>query len=350
MDQRADRQEAGCPSPGDQSSAETELRACRLCPRECGADRLRGETGFCGMTAAVTAARAALHYWEEPCISGYPGEDERLHCGTGQERPVLPDAARCRGSGAVFFSGCNLRCVYCQNREIASGKAGEEITAERLAEIFLELQEQKACNINLVTPTPWIPQIAEAVRTARSRGLAVPVVFNCGGYESVRALRLLEGVVDVYLTDFKYMDPETARLYSAAPDYPKAAAAALGEMMRQAPEPVFDADGIMTKGVIVRHLLLPGHVRDACAVTDYVYDTCGDRVWLSLLRQYTPMSGVGERYPGLARPVTTREYNRWVAHVTERGIRNCFIQERGTEKESFIPAFDGEGIRKVEKE
>ncbi len=340
MDRKADRMTAEADRTGSRSAAEKELRACRLCPRACGVNRLAGETGYCGMSAEIRAARAALHFWEEPCISGY-----------GECRPAgMPSAGapekndRRRGSGTVFFSGCNLRCVYCQNREIAAGKAGRVITGERLAGIFLELQEQGACNINLVTPTPYIPQIAEALRTARAEGLAIPAVCNCGGYESVHALQLLDGLVDVYLTDFKYMDAEAARLYSAAPDYPLAAAAALAEMMRQAPKAEFDGAGVMTKGVIVRHLLLPGQVKDACAVTDYVFDTYGDAVWLSLMRQYTPMSGVGDQYPGLDRAVTGREYYRWLAHVMDRGISNCFIQDRGTAQESFIPPFDGEGL------
>ncbi len=344
---KADRDGAGRPEISGQaagrherlSACDAELRACRLCPRACGANRLKGETGYCGMTAEIRAARAALHFWEEPCISGY---------GEGSPQDILsaglPESRQRKGSGTVFFSGCNLRCVYCQNREIAAGKAGREITQERLAEIFLELQEQGACNINLVTPTPYIPQIAGVLGKARASGLGIPVVCNCGGYESVRALQLLEGLVDIYLTDFKYLDPEAACQYSAAPDYPSAARAALEEMVRQAPHAVFNADGLMTAGVIVRHLLLPGRVRDACAVADYVYDTYGDAVWLSLMRQYTPMKGAAEQYPELGRTVTAREYSRWVRHVTDRGISNCFIQERGTARESFIPPFDGEGL------
>ena len=319
---------------------EEEMRSCRLCPRKCGADRMEGHTGFCGMTAEIWAARAALHFWEEPCISGYP--DHGGACGEGETGS--PPAEKRNGSGTVFFSGCNLGCVYCQNRTIAKGKAGRTISQERLTEIFLELQEKGACNINLVTPTPYIPQIASAVFEARKRGLLLPVVFNCGGYESVDALRLLEGIVDIYLTDFKYMSPETSGRYSNAPDYPEAAKAALDEMVRQTGPAQFDPYGRMNRGVIVRHLLLPGHVREAEEVADYVYGRHGDSVWLSLMRQYTPMDGIKESYPELGRPVTGREYRRLLAHVTAGGAENCYIQGRGTAEESFIPAFDGEGL------
>ena len=226
---------------------------CTLCPRSCGADRAAGQKGYCGVGGTkIKAARAALHMWEEPCISGS------------------------QGSGTVFFSGCPLRCVYCQNRDIARAGAGKEITVERLSEIFLELQEKGAANINLVTPTHYTPEIVKAVAEARDGGLTLPIVYNCGGYEKPETLRTLEGIVDIYLTDFKYMDAEAARRYSHAPDYPEIAKEALGEMVRQQPEPVFDEKGMMKKGVIVRHLLLPGHLKNAEAVVKYVYETYGN--------------------------------------------------------------------------
>ena len=309
---------------------EQEMRSCRLCPRECGANRLHGEKGFCGMTARVMAARAALHFWEEPCISGYRDTGGAL--------------SGAYGSGTVFFTGCNLRCVYCQNSEIAAGRAGHEVSIPRLAEIFLELQEKGACNINLVTPTPFIPQIAEAVRMSRESGLRLPIVCNCGGYESVHALRLLDGIVDVYLTDFKYMDAEAAGRYSAAPDYPEAAKAALQEMVRQVPAAAFDSRGVMTRGVIVRHLLLPGMVRNAREVVRYLRETYGDTLWVSLMRQYTPMKGIDRMYPELGRRVTAREYRKMVDYALDLGLTNCFIQDSGTAQESFIPAFNGEGL------
>ena len=296
------------------------MSICTLCPRSCGADRAAGQKGYCGVGGTkIKAARAALHMWEEPCISGS------------------------QGSGTVFFSGCPLRCVYCQNRDIARAGAGKEITVERLSEIFLELQEKGAANINLVTPTHYTPEIVKAVAEARDGGLTLPIVYNCGGYEKPEILRTLEGIVDIYLTDFKYMDAEAARRYSHAPDYPEIAKEALGEMVRQQPEPVFDEKGMMKKGVIVRHLLLPGHLKNAEAVVKYVYETYGNRVYLSLMNQYTPLPGM-EKWPEINRKVTRREYDRLLDYAVELGVENGFIQEGRTAEESFIPAFDCEGI------
>ena len=296
------------------------MSICTLCPRSCGADRAAGQKGYCGVGGTkIKAARAALHMWEEPCISGS------------------------QGSGTVFFSGCPLRCVYCQNRDIARAGAGKEITVERLSEIFLELQEKGAANMNLVTPTHYTPEIVKAVAEARDGGLTLPIVYNCGGYEKPETLRTLEGIVDIYLTDFKYMDAEAARRYSHAPDYPEIAKEALGEMVRQQPEPVFDEKGMMKKGVIVRHLLLPGHLKNAEAVVKYVYETYGNRVYLSLMNQYTPLPGM-EKWPEINRKVTRREYDRLLDYAVELGVENGFIQEGRTAEESFIPAFDCEGI------
>lgn len=296
------------------------MPACNLCPRGCGVDRAAGQKGFCGVAGAkIKVARAALHMWEEPCISGT------------------------KGSGTVFFSGCPLRCVYCQNREIARGGSGKEITEERLSEIFLKLQEKGAENINLVTPTHYTPEIVRAAARAREEGLRLPIVYNCGGYEKTKTLRMLEGVVDIYLTDFKYMERDTAQSYSHAPDYPAVARQALAEMVRQQPEPVFDGDGRMKQGVIVRHLLLPGHLKNAKAVVKYVYETYGNSVYLSLMNQYTPLPGM-EKWPELNRKVTKREYGRLLDYAVELGVENGFIQEGETAKESFIPAFDGEGV------
>lgn len=297
------------------------MPSCILCPRNCHADRSAGQRGFCGVTGTkIKCARAALHMWEEPCISGE------------------------KGSGTVFFSGCPLRCVYCQNREIARGEAGKEITPERLAEIFLELEEKGAANINLVTPTHYTPEIVWAVEKARELGLDLPVVYNCSGYEKVETLQMLEGIVDIYLTDFKYMEAETAKRYSHAPDYPQMAQAALAEMVRQTGgKAVFDRQGMMKRGVIVRHLLLPGHLKNAKAVVKYVYETYGNQVYLSLMNQYTPLPGM-ERWPELNRKVTRREYERLVDFAVDLGVENGFIQEGETAQESFIPAFDGEGV------
>lgn len=296
------------------------MSECRLCPRDCRADRENGRRGFCGVAGNnIKCARAALHLWEEPCISGNTG------------------------SGAVFFSGCPLRCVYCQNRDIAGADRGLEITEARLAEIFLELAQQGAANINLVTPTHYTREILRAVIRAREQGLTLPMVYNCSGYEKVSTLKMLEGIVDIYLTDFKYMDTEAAKAYSRAPDYPEVAKAALAEMVRQTGAAVFDEEGMMKRGVIVRHLLLPNHLKNAKGVVKYVYETYGDRVYLSLMNQYTPLPGM-EAYPELNRRVTKREYDRLLDYALSLGVENAFIQEGETAKESFIPAFDCRGV------
>lgn len=295
---------------------------CNLCPRQCGADRENGKSGICGVSGKnILAARAALHFWEEPCISGE------------------------RGSGTVFFSGCPLRCVYCQNYQIAGTEVGMEISEERLKEIFLELQEKGAHNINLVTPTHYTPEIIRVIRKAKEQGLRLPIVYNCSGYEKVETLKMLKGIVNVYLTDFKYMEREAAVRYSKAPDYPEIARAALKEMMNQTGEAKFDENGIMQSGVIVRHLLLPGHVRNARAVVKYVYETYGDQLYLSLMNQYTPLPQVKKEFPELDRRVTEREYQRLISYALEIGVENAFIQDGNTAKESFIPMFDYEGIR-----
>ena len=276
-------------------------------------------TGYCGVKKTLRVARAALHFWEEPCISG----DE--------------------GSGAVFFTGCNLRCVFCQNFQIARAEQGKEITVERLSEIFLELQEQKANNINLVTATHYVPQVVEALKIAKEKGLHIPVVYNCGGYETVETLKLLEGLVDIYLPDFKYVDHDRAKRYSRAEDYPEAAKKALAEMVRQQPEAEFDERGIMKKGVIVRHLMLPGGIKDSKAVVKYLYETYGNQIFISLMNQYTPLPHVAD-YPEIDRKLKKFEYDRLVDYAISLGVENGFIQEGETAEESFIPAFTNEGV------
>lgn len=301
------------------------LEVCMRCPRGCRVNRRQGQAGSCGMTGTeIYLARAALHMWEEPCISGDTG------------------------SGAVFFSGCPLRCIYCQNYEIAHGEIGKPVTWERLAEIFLELQEQQAANINLVTPTHYTPEIICAVMLARKMGLRIPIVYNCSGYESTDMLRCLDGIVDIYLTDFKYMDSQMAEKYSHAPDYPEVAKKALQEMVRQQGTPVFSESGRMKAGVVVRHLLLPNHVKNAKNVVQYVYETYGNHVYVSLMNQYTPLPQVA-RFPELNRRVTKREYDRLIAYAMDLGIEQGFIQEGETSQESFIPAFDYEGVEKDSK-
>ena len=292
---------------------------CLLCQRKCGINRRTGQTGVCGVSSEIKVARAALHYWEEPCISGK------------------------RGSGAVFFSGCSLHCVFCQNREISDGKAGKVISKERLSDIFIELADKGANNINLVTPGQYIPDIVWAVNDAKSRGMKLPIIYNTSGYENVTELKLLEGIVDVYLPDFKYMDSTLSAMYSRAKDYPSVAKQALSEMVRQQPDVVIDdATGLIQKGVIVRQLLLPGHVNDAKAVLKYLYDTYHDHVYISMMSQFTPIAL--KDYPEINRTVTKREYERLVNYALEIGITNAFIQEGDVAKDSFIPAFDCEGV------
>lgn len=292
---------------------------CLLCPRKCGINRSTGQTGVCGVSDEIRVARAALHYWEEPCISGE------------------------KGSGAVFFSGCSLHCVFCQNREISDGKAGKVISKERLSDIFLELKAKGANNINLVTPGQYIPDIVWAVSDARRRGMELPIVYNTSGYENETELKLLEGIVDVYLPDFKYMDSALSAKYSRAKDYPSVAKQALSEMVRQQPKVVIDdATGLIQKGVIVRQLLLPGHVNDAKAILKYLHDTYQNSIYISMMSQFTPIAL--KDYPEINRTVTRREYERLIDYAIKIGITNAFIQEGDVAKESFIPAFDCEGV------
>lgn len=294
---------------------------CSLCPRNCKVDRVTGQTGYCGMDQKVRVARAALHMWEEPCISGK------------------------RGSGAVFFTGCNLRCCFCQNRDIAIGDSGLEITVERLAEIFLELQEKGAANINLVTGTHYIPQIITALDSARKYGLKIPIVYNCGGYESVESLKLLEGYIDVYLPDYKYAENELAGKFSHAYDYPEIALKAVREMVRQTGISQFNEEGYIQRGTIVRHLILPGHTRNSKKVLELLHESFGKQIYISIMNQYTPVFEQKE-YTELNRCVTRREYEKVLDHAFEIGIENGFFQDGETARESFIPAFDYEGVRK----
>ena len=294
------------------------LTDCRLCPRNCGADRWKGK-GYCGVGAEVKIARAALHMWEEPGISGK------------------------EGSGAIFFSGCSLGCDYCQNRSISRGERGKAVTVEKLAEIMISLQEQNANNINLVTASHYAPQTAEALYLAKEKGLRIPVVYNSSGYEKPETLRLLSGLVDVFLPDFKYLSPELSGKYSRAEDYGARAKEALKEMLRQTGSPCFDERGMIERGVIVRHLLLPGHVEESKRVVEYLYKTYGNQIYISIMNQYTPMPAMSGD-PLLSRRVTKREYDRLVEYALSLGVEQGFIQEGETAKESFIPEFNGEGV------
>lgn len=301
---------------------EREMKECRLCARNCGIDRTRFP-GRCGMTAEIRAARAALHMWEEPCISGK------------------------EGSGAIFFSGCPIGCVFCQNREIALGKAGKVVSLHRLAGIMLELQDKGANNINLVTPTQYVPQIIAAVRMARdesARRLRIPVLYNTGSLETPETVRKLEDTVDIFLPDLKYFSTELSGKYSGAVDYFRTAAAAIREMVRISGPCEFDDRGMMKRGTIVRHLILPGHTEDSKKVLSYLHETYGNDIYISIMNQYTPMPGIETRFSELGRRVTRREYNKVVDYAIDIGIENAYIQEGGTQKESFIPAFDYEGL------
>ena len=292
---------------------------CVLCPRRCQADR-NSARGYCGERMQVRVARASLHMWEEPCISGSAG------------------------SGTVFFAGCPLRCVFCQNRKIALGDKGKELTTQQLVKLFLLLQGKGAHNINLVTPTHFVPQIVAALKSAKMQGLSIPIVYNTSGYENVETLRMLEGYVDVYLPDLKYYSAELSAKYSSAPDYFVCASRAIKEMMRQTGVPIFDQE-LMTRGVIVRHMVMPGHVGDAKTVLKYLYDTYQDDIYISIMNQYTPPADL-TAYPELNRRVTHREYEKVVDYAIELGIQNAFIQEGNTANESFIPDFDEEQFLK----
>ena len=308
-----------------------DLSDCTLCPRSCRVNRLAGRIGYCNVTADLFAARAALYYHEEPVISGS------------------------RGSGAVFFAGCNMGCVFCQNYAIAKAMTGTQLSAGRLTEIFLSLQEQGAHNINLITAEHFLPQVIRSLRDAKDQGLTLPVVYNTGTYERVEAIQALEGLVDVWLPDFKYISPRLSLAYSHTPDYFQYASKALQEMVRQCPEPLFsdgshtldapdDADDpLMVRGVLVRHLVLPGSTQDSMDILKYLHDTYGDQIFISIMNQYTPMPQVKDD-PDLGRKLSSEEYEKVVDYAISLGITNGFIQEEGTASRRYIPAFDGTGI------
>ncbi len=289
---------------------------CTLCARRCGVDRTSGVIGYCRSTDRVHVARAALHYWEEPIISGT------------------------RGSGAIFFSGCSLGCVFCQNREISRGTVGAEVTVERLAEIMLEFADLGAHNINLVTPTHFVPSIREALILAKARGMTLPVVYNTSSYDSEKTLDSLNGLVDIYLPDLKYYLDRTARALSFAENYPDVARRAIDIMIKQIPIPRIES-GIMKSGVIVRILVLPSHVAEAKLTLKYLNDKYGDSIYISLMNQYTPMEGME---PPLDRRVSRAEYYDLLEYADRLGIKNGFTQEFGAASEIFIPSFDNTGV------
>ena len=291
---------------------------CTLCPRLCTVDRTT-KKGSCMAPDDISIARAALHMWEEPCISG-----------------------KC-GSGTVFFSGCPLNCLYCQNYDISQKNFGKKISSQRLSEIFMELQDKKAHNINLVTPTHYADKIVPCVKSARDMGLKIPVVYNTSGYEREETLLALKDTVDIYLTDFKYWLDESAKKYSLAPDYPDIAKKALNVMTGQQGELIYDKDGMLQRGVIVRILLLPNHVYEAKKITEYVYSNYGNSVIMSLMSQYTPMPDC-EKYPEINRRVRKKEYDSLVDFALELGAQNVYIQDGTSANESFIPPFTLEGV------
>lgn len=291
------------------------MEKCNLCPRKCGVDRTKTK-GYCKVGADVTLARAGLHFWEEPCISGLGG------------------------SGAVFFTGCNLGCVYCQNRIISSGNVGKEISVTRLREIFSELIFDGADNINLVTPTHFIPEIAKALGEEK---LPVPVVYNTSSYEEVDSLKMLDGLVDIYLPDLKYIDSALSKKLSKAEDYAKKAVPAIKEMLRQTGRPTFDEDGMLQKGIIIRHLVLPGYLENTYDVLDCVSENFKDKALFSLMSQYTPPQEPLP-YTSLNRRLSEEEYEKAVDYMYLSGIDNGFVQELSSAKEEYTPDFDLSGV------
>lgn len=288
---------------------------CCLCPRRCGADRGAGEHGHCGADGALRIALADLHFWEEPPLTG-----------TG-------------GAGAVFFTGCPLQCVYCQNWEISRGNCGTPVTVRELAALLRNLQERGAVSIDLVTGTPYVPEIVDAVHLARRDGLHLPVIWNSSGYERVRTLKMLEGTADIYLPDFKYWEDSAADVYSHAPDYRRMAKAAIREMVRQ--QPVCELEGgILHRGVIVRHLLLPGRSSDARRILHWLKAVCGDHIFVSLMRQYTPAGCIGD-FPELHAPVPGAVYDRIARYAEDLAFQTLYLQEEGCADAGYIPDFSG---------
>lgn len=290
---------------------------CKLCPRKCGIDR-SANYGFCHADDKVELALVSLHQWEEPCLSGT------------------------NGAGTVFFSHCNMRCIFCQNHEISTEGKGFKISLQRLAQIFLEQQQRKAHCLELVTPTHYLPHIIKALDIAKKQGLTIPIVYNTSGYECVDILNELKNYVDVFLPDFKYFSIDTAKEYSHAPDYPEIVKQAIAKMYELVGKPVFK-NGIMQKGIIVRHLILPWHYKESMQIIDYLWNTYGDNIYLSLMNQYTPMYKA-LTHPKLKRRLTTFEYDKVVNHALDIGVTKCFIQEGKTATEKFVPHFDGTNV------
>ena len=287
---------------------------CRLCPRNCGVNRKNGKLGYCQAGADMTIARYSLHMWEEPCISGSSG------------------------SGTIFFSNCNLDCIYCQNYEISQLNKGKSVSVEEFSDICLALQKKGANNINLVTGCMYVYDIIKGIELAKKRGLSIPVIYNTSGYENVSTIKMLEGIVDVYLPDLKYFDNKLGEKYSNCKDYFKYACKAIEEMYRQVGKCKFDSNGIIEKGVIVRHLILPECINDSKNIINYLYDKYKNNIYLSIMNQYTPVRKC--KYENLNKLVSNQEYEEVIDYAYDLGVRNAYVQEGGTQKESFIPDFE----------
>lgn len=296
-----------------------QLKCCRLCPRECKVNRLDGELGFCRANDKLTLAKAYLHKWEEPCISGT------------------------NGSGTVFFTNCNLKCVFCQNHNISQEGKGKEISIERLSNIFLWQQKNNAHNINLVTPTHYIPQIILALDLAKEKGLKIPILYNCSGYEKAETIKLLDGYIDVYLPDFKYYSDKYAIKYSNAPNYFKFAKSAIAEMVRQTGKVKFDDKGIIQKGVIVRHMILPSLLFDSKKIIDFLYKNYKDSIYISLMNQYTPMFN-SFKYPEIHKKLNPKMYDTLIDYCLSIGLQNAYIQDSSSSSKTFVPDFNFSGI------
>ena len=292
---------------------------CSICPRNCRIDRTKGQIGYCQSGHEIKAALASVHMWEEPPISG--------SC----------------GSGTIFFSGCNLRCVFCQNYTISSENSGKTISTERLSEIMLEQQARGVHNINLVTATHFIPSIIKAVQKAKNNGLKIPIVYNTGGYEKVESIKMLEGTVDIYLPDIKYFSSELSLKYSGASDYFSYAPEAVLEMYRQTGNNIYDDNGIMKSGVIIRHMIMPSHREDSYKVLDWIRDNIGTEACVSLLSQYTPAYNA-EKYKEINRKLMSLEYTRVIEHFFDIGLKNGFMQEKSSAESKYTPIFDLSGL------
>ncbi|WP_461206874.1 radical SAM protein [Clostridium sp. DL1XJH146] len=291
------------------------LTNCTLCPRNCGANRLENKLGFCNSGETIKIAHVSLHMWEEPCISGS------------------------RGSGTIFFSNCNLQCVFCQNHKISSSGYGKEVSINDLSDIMISQQAKGAHNINLVTPTHYVPQIIEAIKLAKNKGLSIPIIYNTSSYENIETIRALKDYIDIYLADFKYFNNKYAVEYSNAKNYFNVAKNSISEMYINVGNPVFDENNMMIKGIIVRHLMLPGLLFDSKKIIDYIYDTYGHNVYISLMNQYTP-SFKSYEYPEINKPLNPKHYEVLIQYCISKGIENAFIQDEGTVSKSFVPNFN----------